>query len=204
MDEIRINPEEMESGGAREGGRQGLDDTTFDPNASVEQTGDFRQAEFTQHLMADLTKDIVPQQWKMPQEQHLPGPESKSHSKASSNLDQPGNSSHGPGMSGKNNPSTVEARPPESIPGREDTDHAKEAPNPGNIPGYGPGYGGGHKPGIMEAALPHRPDLREVFVDTYKGALKTVVSPVAETPPAGDDKDDSTLAVNDRLTQADA
>jgi hypothetical protein len=188
MDEIRINPEEMESGGAREGGRQGLDDATFDPNASIEQSGDFRQAESTQHLMADLTKDSVPEERKIP----IPmspgknsghGPGAGSESKINFSGDEPDFISYGSGMRGKTNRGTVEARSPETIPGREDTEHAKEASHPGHKPGYGPGYGGGHKPGKLDAALPRKTDAREVFLNTYKGAVKKANEPSLGKPP---------------------
>jgi hypothetical protein len=161
MDEIRINPEEMESGDAREGGRQGLDDATFDPNASIEQSGDFRQAESTQNLMADLTNDAVPEQRTAPREQHPPGPESKSHSNSSSHSKI---SSHGPGISGNNNRGTVEARALEPIPGREETVDVHEAPN------------------RTEAALPRKPSARQAFLETHKGAAKKAHEPFLGKP----------------------
>jgi hypothetical protein len=59
MDEIMRDPEKVdESGESRNNNEQkALDDVTLDPRASVEQTGDIRQAEDVQEAFTSLVKN---------------------------------------------------------------------------------------------------------------------------------------------------
>ncbi|MBN2387079.1 MAG: hypothetical protein JXB85_08665 [Anaerolineales bacterium] len=58
MDEIRTQPEgQLETGEALSTEQQALDDTTLNPRAYVEQTGDYQPAEAIQATLAEFTKN---------------------------------------------------------------------------------------------------------------------------------------------------